>query len=157
MPRPPAKFNPVPFAYHQEIELVIDSLTNLGQGIGRHDGWVVFVPFALPGERVRARVFRNHKGHSEADLVEVLEPSPHRVAPVCRLFGTCGGCQYQNLDYAEQLRWKREQVAGLLKHMAGIEHPVEPVVPSPRRTITVRKSRRITRGRAAGRPVPSGS
>lgn len=125
-PRPPKKFKPVPFVYHQEIELTIDSLTNLGSGVGRVDGWVVFVPFALPGEVVRARVFRNDKNHSQADLVEVLVPSPDRVAPVCPMFGECGGCQYQHLDYQKQLAWKTRQVGELMKHMAGIEFPVNP-------------------------------
>ena len=90
------------------------------------------VPFALPGERVRARVFRNHQNYSEADLIEVKTPSPHRVAPRCPLFGRCGGCQYQNLAYAEQLRWKQRQVRELLEHLAGIESAVAPVIASPR-------------------------
>jgi len=132
MSRPPAKFNPEPFAYHTELELDIESLTNLGQGLGRIDGWVVFVSSALPGERVRVRIFRNHKNHSEADLVEVLDPSPHRVEPRCELFGICGGCQYQNYAYDQQLEWKRTQVAELLSHMAQIEADVLPVIPSPR-------------------------
>ncbi len=132
MSRPPPKFHAEPFAYHQEIEILVDRLTNLGQGVGRVDGWVVFVPYALPGELVRARVFRNHKSYSEADLVEVLTPSPDRIEPVCALFGTCGGCQYQNLSYPAQLEIKRDQVAELLRHMAGVEFAVEPVVPSPR-------------------------
>ncbi len=131
LPPPPRKFNPVPFAYHQEIELSIDKLTNEGVGLGRVDEWVVFVPFALPGERVKAKVFRNHKNYSEADLVEVLQASPHRIAPVCPLFGQCGGCQYQHVGYAEQLHWKQRQVAELLKHMAKIDFEVEPVEPSP--------------------------
>lgn len=152
-------FNEHPFRYHQEIELEIATLTNLGLGLGRvrlpegpaaspsaderpgetretkndaSSGWVVMVPFTLPGERVRVRVFRNHKNFSEADLVEVLRPSPERVAPRCPLFGRCGGCQYQHLDYAGQLRWKQQQVAELLEHMAGLTFPVAPVVPSPR-------------------------
>ncbi|HTX64128.1 MAG TPA: class I SAM-dependent RNA methyltransferase [Opitutaceae bacterium] len=149
----PKKFNAQPFAYHQEIELEITTLTNLGVGLGRFKlprslapgtcdlelaaqppggGWVVMVPFALPGERVRARVFRNHKNYSEADLVAVLAPSPHRVEPRCPLFGRCGGCQYQNLAYAGQLEWKRRQVAELLQHLAGLDFPVAPVIASPR-------------------------
>lgn len=124
MPRPPKKFVPTPFEYHQEIELTIDSLTNLGAGVGRIDGWVVFVPFSLPGERVKARVFRNDKSFSQADLVEVLEPSPDRVAPGCPLFGDCGGCQYQHLAYEKQLAWKTRQVGELMKHMAAITFPV---------------------------------
>jgi 23S rRNA (uracil1939-C5)-methyltransferase/tRNA (uracil-5-)-methyltransferase len=144
-------FNDQPFAYHQEIELEITTLTNLGSGLGRvplsgsqlsalnsqltqpQGGWVVMVPFTLPGERVRARVFRNQKNFSEADLVEVLTPSPDRVAPRCGLFGRCGGCQYQHLAYPAQLAWKRRQVAELLQHMAGLaDFPVAPVVGSPR-------------------------
>ena len=175
------KFNDHPFAYHQEIELEIATLTNLGVGLGRvplagslepgtcdlelppakaggapdqvpldpdlepetcdlelpparaGGGWVVMVPFALPGERVRVRIFRNHKNYSEADLVAVLVPSPHRVSsPRCPLFGRCGGCQYQHLVYAEQLHWKQRHVAELLLHLAGVEFAVAPVVPSPR-------------------------
>lgn len=129
-----------PFAYRQEIELEIATLTNLGLGLGRvrppgaegEAAWVVMVPFTIPGERVRARVYRNHRNYSEADLLEVLAPSPRRTAPRCPLFGRCGGCQYQHLAYAEQLAWKRRQVAELLERLAGLSFPVEPVVGSPR-------------------------
>ncbi|MDH4410007.1 MAG: class I SAM-dependent RNA methyltransferase [Verrucomicrobiales bacterium] len=131
MSRIPHRFHPVPFEYHQELELEIDSLTNLGKGVGRYQDWVVFVSHALPGELVKARVFRNNANFSEADLVEVLRPGADRVESVCKLFGECGGCQYQNLSYPAQLEWKRGQVAELLRRMAGIEFPVSPVVPSP--------------------------
>jgi len=130
--RPPPRFVPEPFSWHQEIELGIDTLTNEGVGLGRVEGWVVMVAFALPGERVRARVWRNHKNYSEADLVAVLEPSPSRVEPGCGLFGVCGGCQYQHLAYGAQLEWKRRQVTELLEHLAGVRFEVEPVIPSPR-------------------------
>ncbi|MDQ5977593.1 MAG: rRNA (uracil1939-C5)-methyltransferase [Verrucomicrobiota bacterium] len=133
------KFNDHPFPYRTEIELEISTLTNLGVGLGRvslpdqpESKWVVMVPFTLPGEKVRARVYRNHKNYSEADLLAVLSPSPHRIDPKCPLFGTCGGCQYQHLTYAEQLKWKRQQVEELLKYMAGVEFAVNPVIGSPR-------------------------
>lgn len=100
--------------------------------IEHRSGWVVMVPFTLPGERVKVRVYRNHKNFSEADLLEVLTPSPHRIAAQCPLFGRCGGCQYQHLTYTEQLAWKRRQVEELLQHMAGVEFPVSPVIGSPR-------------------------
>jgi len=132
------KFNDQPFAYHHELELEIATLTNLGVGLGRvplpsdpASRWVVMVPFALPGERVKVRVFRNHKNFSEADLVEVLQASPDRVAPLCTLFGRCGGCQYQNFSYDQQLIWKRRQVEELLQHMAGLEFAVAPTIGSP--------------------------
>ncbi len=123
-PRPPKKFVPKPFEYHQEIEITIDALTNLGAGVGRIDGWVVFVPFSLPGEIVKARVFRNDKNCSHADLLEVLTPSADRIEPGCPLFGECGGCQYQHLSYDKQLAWKTRQVGELMKHMAAITFPV---------------------------------
>ena len=133
---PKKKFNDQPFPYHHELELEVATLTNLGVGLGRvpvGDGqWVVMVPFTLPGEKVRVRVYRNHKNYSEADLLAVLTPSPHRIDPKCPLFGKCGGCQYQHLTYAEQLKWKRQQVEELLKFMAGVEFAVAPVIGSPR-------------------------
>jgi len=108
------KFNDQPFGYHAEIELEIATLTNLGVGLGRvalpgdaEAKWVVMVPFTLPGERVRARVFRNHRNFSEADLVTVLTPSPHRIAAPCPLFGRCGGCQYQHLAPASRISRSR--------------------------------------------------
>ncbi|MBA3849317.1 MAG: SAM-dependent methyltransferase, partial [Opitutus sp.] len=169
------KFNDRPFPYRTEIELEISTLTNLGVGLGRVPlpgvqpsalsiqptqplgGWVVMVPFTLPGERVRARVYRNHRNFSEADLLEVLAPSPHRVAPRCPLFGRCGGCQYQHLAYPEQLAWKRRQVEELLRHMAGIEFPVAPTTPSPREfgyrsKITPHFQVRATRNAEGGTP-----
>ncbi|MEI6589233.1 MAG: class I SAM-dependent RNA methyltransferase [Verrucomicrobiota bacterium] len=144
------KFNDTPFTYHQEIEFEITTLTNLGSGLGRimlpkgpadnleseaianQGGWVVMVPFTLPGEHIRARIFRNHKNYSEADLLEVLTPSKDRVTPICSLFGRCGGCQYQHLSYSAQLMWKKQQVTELLKYMAGLEFAVEPVIGSPK-------------------------
>ena len=107
-------------------------IEKLDPKIENSSGWVVMVPFTLPGEKVRARVYRNHKNYSEADLLQVLTPSPHRIDPKCPLFGTCGGCQYQHLTYAEQLKWKRQQVEELLKYMAGVEFHVSPVIGSPR-------------------------
>ena len=131
MDTPPRKFIPEPFAYHQEIELTIDNLSNQGHGVGRVDNWVVFVPYTLPGERVRARIYRNEKNCSMADLVEVLVPSAQRVQPLCPVYGYCGGCQYQHLEYSAQLEWKTAQVADLLRLQAGLELPVLPAIASP--------------------------
>lgn len=124
----PKNFVAEPFPYHHELELEIETLSNMGVGIGRVDGWVVFVPYTLPGEFVLARIWKNEKNLSQADLVKVLRPSADRVEPVCNLFGQCGGCQYQHLSYSAQLSWKTQQVAELMRLQAGIEHPVaEPI------------------------------
>ncbi len=127
-------FKPGPFEYHEEIEVEISSLTNMGQGIARTDkNWVVLVPFCVPGEKVIARIYRNQKNYSEADLLRVISPSPHRVNPECNIFGSCGGCQYQHIKYPEQLRWKKKQVEELLLHMAGITCEVDEVTQSPQK------------------------
>ena len=128
----PKNFVPEPFPYHHELELTVESLTNLGMGLGRVDGWVVMVPFVIPGERVRARIFRNFTNYSDADLVEVLEPSPDRVQPGCPLYRTCGGCQYQHVEYKRQLAEKTGHVAELMRKLGGIDHPVELAHGSPR-------------------------
>jgi len=120
----PKNFVPEPFDYHQEVELIVDSLTNLGMGVGRVDGWVVMVPFVIPGERVRTRIFRNFQNYSEADLVEVIESSPDRVEPTCPLYRICGGCQYQHIAYKRQLEEKTEHVAELMEKIGEIHHPV---------------------------------
>lgn len=128
----PKNFKAYPFDYHQVIELTVDTLTNLGLGLGRLNNWVVMVPFTLPGERVKVRIYKNHKNYSEGDLLEVLEASPHRVKPLCPLFGICGGCQYQHLEYEEQLKHKQRQVEELFKHLAKLKVSVLPTHPSPK-------------------------
>ena len=127
----PKNFIPEPFAYHEEVELKVESLTNLGMGVGRVEGWVVMVPFVIPGERVRVRIFRNCSNYSDADLVEVLEAAPERVEPRCTLFQKCGGCQYQHIQYEQQLVQKTGQVAELMEKLGGITHPVEGAIGSP--------------------------
>ena len=72
----PRKFKAEPYDWHEIVELKIEGLSNLGAGIAKPNGWVVFVPFALPGEKILAKVWRNEANCSHADLVEILELSP---------------------------------------------------------------------------------
>jgi 23S rRNA (uracil1939-C5)-methyltransferase len=106
-------------ARHQEIELVVDRLAYGGRGVARHGDLVVFVARALPGDRVRARVTKLKRRHAEAVAVEVLAPGPGRVQARCAHFGVCGGCAWQNLDYAEQVRHKHAQVLDALERLGG--------------------------------------
>jgi 23S rRNA (uracil1939-C5)-methyltransferase/tRNA (uracil-5-)-methyltransferase len=121
----PKNFIAEPFKYHHELEFTVDSLTNLGQGVGRVDGWVVMVPFVIPGERVKVRIFRNFQNYSDADLVEVLEASPDRIEPKCPLYERCGGCQYQHISYERQLTEKTQHVKELMQKLGDIEFPVD--------------------------------
>lgn len=103
-----------------DLELTIDALAAGGDGVGRDDdGRVTFVPLAAPGDRVRVRVVEQHKRFARGELVEVIAPSPDRVAPACELFGTCGGCQWQHVAREAQLRAKQAIVAHALRRVIG--------------------------------------
>ncbi len=113
-----------------ELELTIESLAYGGQGVARYEGFVIFIKRgAVPGAKVRAVLTRKKKGFGEARILEVLEPAPSAVEPVCSHFGTCGGCSFQNMTYAEQLAQKQAQVGDLFKRMGHqIDVDLRPII-----------------------------
>lgn len=126
------------------IELTITALSHSAEGVARHEGRVVFVPFALPGETVRAEIVEAKKGYARARLVEVVTPSPDRIAPRCPHHfhipsspqpppsTACGGCQLQHLAYPAQLAHKTQTVIEQLTRIAGRpQPPVRACLPSP--------------------------
>jgi 23S rRNA (uracil1939-C5)-methyltransferase len=117
----------------QEFELTIETLVYGGEGMGRlPDGRAAFVPFVLPGERVRIRVVEVKRSFVRAALLEVLKPSPERIAPRCAHYGLCGGCHYQHLPYPAQLTAKRAILRDQLARIGKLpDPPVAPTVPSP--------------------------
>lgn len=135
---------------HPVVELEIEDLAYGGDGVGRHAGRVWFVPFTIPGERIRARAGEIKKDFVRAELVEVLRSAPERTSPRCAYFGQCGGCAYQHIAYEAQLRYKQSQVGAVLRRIGKMtDPPVGPVVASPepygyRNRITVHISRGIT-------------
>lgn len=123
---------PRPFKKGETVELQVDDLAFGGRGITRVDGFVVFVDGALPGDRVTAMVTKRKPHYAEARALSVLEASPLRVAPSCSHTGVCGGCRFQDLSYAEQLRHKESQVADCLKHLGRLDATMRPIVPAAR-------------------------
>lgn len=115
------------------LEVTLSTMSNGPDAIGRlPDGRAVFVPFAIPGETVRAEIVEEKPNYVRARLIEVTAASPDRVTPVCKHFGMCGGCHYQHMSYAAQLRWKRQIVVDQLIRIGGIESPnVLDTLPSP--------------------------
>src|SRR5262245_43893474 len=101
-------------------ELTITGLGSRGDGVAESDGGPVYVPFALPGERIVADVDGNR-----GDIIDIAQPSPDRRTPLCRHFGTCGGCAMQHLANAPYLDWKQQRVASALR-MENIDAPIEP-------------------------------
>jgi tRNA/tmRNA/rRNA uracil-C5-methylase (TrmA/RlmC/RlmD family) len=115
------------------IDLTITALDHDGRGIAPSPDGVglVRVPFALPGERARARVWRRGPAAADADLVEILAPAAERVPATCPLFGVCGGCQLQHLPYGKQLDWKTSVVRDLFAPL-GLAATVATCIGSPR-------------------------
>ena len=114
------------------IELKISDIAFGGEGVGRVNDFVVFVPYVALGESVQAEVTEVKKSFARARLLKVLEASPDRVEPSCKHFAACGGCQYQHISYDAQLRMKHKQVADLFQRIGGIDPAiVAPVVPCP--------------------------
>lgn len=118
----------------QFVELTLENPAYGGDTIGRlPDGRVVFVPFGIPGEKVKIRIVNDKKKYARGELVEILEPSPQRIEPRCQHFGTCGGCHYQHISYENQLKIKQRILRDQLERIGRLENPViEPVVPSPK-------------------------
>jgi tRNA/tmRNA/rRNA uracil-C5-methylase (TrmA/RlmC/RlmD family) len=115
-----------------KINLTIHDLAFGGEGVGRVDEFVVFVPFVITGETVEAEITEVKKNFARAKLLRVVTPSPERVAPECRYFGACGGCQYQHIGYAAQLRFKHKQIADLFERVGKISpDKIQPVLPCP--------------------------
>lgn len=107
----------VPVKPNGEYIAEVVGLGHEGEGVGRVDGFTLFIPGALPGERVRVRAAQVKKQYGRAELLEVLEPSPDRMQPPCPIYDACGGCQLQHLSYEAQLRYKRKLVANSLERI----------------------------------------
>jgi len=109
------------------VDLQIEKLVYGGDGLTRLPadaqgrGKTVFLPFVIPGEEVEATVMQSRSGFARARLDRVLKPSSDRVAPQCPYFGSCGGCQYQHIDYPAQLRFKSEILRETLRRTAKLE------------------------------------
>ena len=115
-----------------KISLTIHDLAFGGEGVGRIDDFVVFVPFVIVGETVEVEITEVKKNFARAKLLRVVTPSPERVTSECRYFTQCGGCQYQHIGYAAQLRYKHKQIADLFERVGKISREViAPVIPCP--------------------------
>ena len=122
----------MPFQIGNKLTLTIHDIAFGGEGVGRTDDFVVFVPFVIVGETVEAEITEVKKNFARAKLLCVITPSPERVEPPCQYFTRCGGCQYQHMDYATQLQMKQKQIADLFERVGKISRDVvAPVLPCP--------------------------
>ena len=114
------------------VDLKVKDVAFGGKGVGRDNGKAVFIPFTIDDERVSAKIVREKKQFAEAELVDLVEVSPHRIQPPCPYFGRCGGCSYQHIDYEHQLALKFRQVRDILGRLGKLaDVPMRPIIPSP--------------------------
>lgn len=118
----------VPVKKGDNIELQIAGLGSSGEGVGRYDGFTVFVHGALPEETVQAEIILVKKNYAIGKLIKIITASPDRVEPVCPVYAECGGCQLQHLSYAGQLRMKQQQVKDALTRIGHLDTEVLPVI-----------------------------
>ena len=124
------------------IQIKVDKYAFEGKGIGKvdlgnpsesseQDSFIVFVNGAYPGDTVSAKIRKLKKTYAEASVEEIITPSVRRVQPRCNYFGTCGGCKQQDLDYAQQIAYKKEQVEDIFNHAGSFDDfIIENILPS---------------------------
>lgn len=118
----------LPVQKNDYIDVIFEDLTHEGAGVAKVDGYPLFVPDGLPGERAKVKVIKVNKGYGFGRLIETYERSPYRVEAPCPIYKECGGCQLQHLSYEGQLLAKEKQVRDVLERIGKLEgvkvHPV---------------------------------
>ncbi len=110
-----------PVKVGDKIKLTIDSVANSADAVGKYDNFIVFVPFAVPGDEVEVLITEVRANFSRGKILTVLKKSPFRVEPVCKVFGECGGCHRQAIDYSKQLEYKLKIVENAFKKFPGVK------------------------------------
>ena len=114
---------------NDRIEVVIEDMSETGEGIGKTDGFTWFIKDTVIGDRVEAKVMKTKKSYGFAKLERITAPSPNRVAPKCPAAGPCGGCQLQAMDYEEQLRYKERKIYNNIIRIGGFSQvPMLPIM-----------------------------
>ncbi|MDM5206114.1 23S rRNA (uracil(1939)-C(5))-methyltransferase RlmD [Cytobacillus kochii] len=112
----------LPVKKNDYIDVTFEDLTHEGAGVAKVDGYPLFVPNALPGEKAQIKVLKTSKGYGFGKLIETYEESPYRVTAPCPIYKECGGCQLQHLSYEGQLLAKQKQVRDVLTRIGKLEN-----------------------------------
>jgi 23S rRNA (uracil1939-C5)-methyltransferase len=110
------------------MEVFIENISHTGEGIARHDGKVVFVAYAIPGEKVRVEIAEEKKHYSRGIVRDIITKSPDRVESKCPHYYRCGGCSFQHIEYKKQLLLKQKIIEDIFQHMAGVNPLIKPVI-----------------------------
>ena len=116
----------------EEIIVKVEKLSNLGFGIAKVDGYVIFIENACPKDKLKIKIGKKNKNFAHAKIIEIIEPSPYRVQPFCPLQKVCGACQLQFIDYEYQLKLKKEIVEDTMKSIFNHQVEIRDVISSPK-------------------------
>lgn len=116
---------------NEEIITEIEKLTNLGLGLAKVNNFVVFIPNTCPKDKVKIKITKVNKNYATGEVLEILEPSPHRIKPFCPLQKVCGACQLQFIDYDYQLKIKKQIVEETIRNIGKLDIEIQEVIPSP--------------------------
>lgn len=116
---------------NDELIVTVEKLSNLGLGIARVDGFVIFIKNSCPKDVLKIKITKSNKNWAEGEIIEILTPSPHRVEPFCPMQKVCGACQLQFIDYDYQLELKRQIVEDTMKAIAGLDIEIPTPIKSP--------------------------
>jgi 23S rRNA (uracil1939-C5)-methyltransferase len=105
------------------VVIKIESVAFGGEGVGRVDNFVVFIPFAAPEDELEVEIVQLKKKFARGKILQIIKPSPMRVSPLCRYYENCGGCCYQHLNYEYQLEIKKKQVEEIFRKISKIATP----------------------------------
>ena len=116
---------------NDEYIVEIEKVTNLGAGIAKVEGFVIFIDNTCPKDKVKIRITKVNKNFANAEVIEIIEPSPYRVKPFCPMQKVCGACQLQFIDYNYQLKIKHQITEETIKTISGLDIPIKETIPSP--------------------------
>ena len=117
------------FKKNQEFQVMIEDMGMNGEGIGKIDGYTIFIKDAVIGDTILGKITKANKSYGYGRVLEILKPSPYRVTPVCPVAGRCGGCQIQALDYRQQLAYKENKIKNNLERIGKItDYEMEPII-----------------------------
>ena len=112
------------------LEITIEDISSDGSGVGKADGFALFVKDTIPGDQVKVKIMKMKKRYGYARLMEILVPSPDRIQAPCPVARQCGGCQIQQMSYERQLTFKENKVCNNLRRLGGLDlsaMEVEPI------------------------------
>lgn len=116
---------------NEEYTAEVEKITNLGAGICKIDGFVVFVENSCPGDKLKIKINKVNKNFANGEILEIIEPSKHRIKPFCPMQKVCGACQLQYINYDFQLEIKRQITQDAMRSIGGLDIEVKPTIPSP--------------------------